>query len=139
MTKHVEFVFVVCCCVVERVVGFGHQLVTALLPLEDGETANPPPPPRLYYGADRPDFQPLRSQLNDSWIPELMRLLDLDVESLPVIWDADFLYGPRDDAGGDTYQLCEINVSSVFPFPDEALAPLAREVARTLARRVPRR
>ena len=38
--------------------------------------------------------------------------------SLPVLWDADFLYGPRTASGDDTYVLCEINVSSVIPFPD---------------------
>jgi hypothetical protein len=31
-----------------------------------------------------------------------------------------------------TYVLCEINVSAVSPFPDEALNPLAKEVARRL-------
>ena len=49
---------------------------------------------------------------------------------------ADFLYGPKDAAGADTYVLCEINVSSVYPFPDEALAPLAAATrARLDARR----
>ena len=46
--------------------------------------------------------------------------------SLPIIWDADFLYGPRTAAGEDTYVLCEINVSSVFPFPEQAPAAIAR-------------
>jgi hypothetical protein len=46
--------------------------------------------------------------------------------SLPIIWDADFLYGPRDAAGQDTYVLCEINVSSVFPFPEQAALEIAR-------------
>ena len=64
-------------------------------------------------------------------LDELCRLLDLERSQLPVIWDADFLYGPRDDDGADTFVLCEINVSSVYPFPEEALAPLAAE---TLAR-----
>ena len=56
----------------------------------------------------------------------MMQLLDLDTESLPIIWDADFLYGPRDAAGQDTYVLCEINVSSVFPFPEQAPMEIAR-------------
>jgi hypothetical protein len=37
-----------------------------------------------------------------------------------------FLYGPRDASGRDTYVLYEINVSSVFPFPEEAPAEIAR-------------
>jgi hypothetical protein len=53
------------------------------------------------------------------------RLLDLDRELLPLIWDADFLLGPKTPSGEDTYVLCEINVSSVLPIPDEAFAPLA--------------
>jgi hypothetical protein len=62
----------------------------------------------------------------------MMQLLDIDVESLPIIWDADFLYGPRDGAGADTYMLCEINVSSVFAIPDDAPAAIARLVAERL-------
>jgi hypothetical protein len=53
-------------------------------------------------------------------------LLDIDAGSLPVIWDADFLYGPRDASGQDTYVLCEINVSSIFPFPEQAPLEIAR-------------
>jgi hypothetical protein len=55
-----------------------------------------------------------------------MQLLDIDSAELPIIWDADFLYGPRDAAGQDTYVLCEINVSSVFPIPEQAPAEIAR-------------
>jgi len=58
---------------------------------------------------------------------ELCRARAVDVESLPVMWDADFLYGRRTAAGQDTYVLCEINVSSMYPFPDDALGPLAQE------------
>jgi uncharacterized protein DUF6815 len=43
-----------------------------------------------------------------------------------MIWDADFLYGPRDASGRDSYVLCEINVSSVAPFPETAPAEIAR-------------
>jgi hypothetical protein len=56
----------------------------------------------------------------------MMQLLDIDRVDLPIIWDADFLYGPRDAAGQDTYVLCEINVSSVFPIPEQAPAEIAR-------------
>jgi hypothetical protein len=53
---------------------------------------------------------------------------------LPVIWDADFLYGPKDAIGADTYVLCEINVSSVYPFPDDALPSLAAETLAQIKR-----
>jgi hypothetical protein len=39
--------------------------------------------------------------------------------------------GPRTASGEDTYVLCEINVSSVFPFPEQAPSEIAR---RALAR-----
>ena len=52
--------------------------------------------------------------------------MSIDTESLPIIWDADFLYGPRTASGEDTYVLCEINVSSVFAIPDQAPAAIAR-------------
>lgn len=37
--------------------------------------------------------------------------------------------------GADTYILCEINVSSVYPFPDDALGPLAAETLARIERR----
>ena len=52
--------------------------------------------------------------------------------ALPIIWDADFLYGPRSDSGEDTYVLCEINVSSVIPLPDQAATEIARLVRERL-------
>lgn len=61
-----------------------------------------------------------------------MRLLDLSVDDLPAIWDADLLFGPPAPDGADTFVLCEINVSSVHPMPHEAAA----EIARTMAKRV---
>jgi hypothetical protein len=73
-----------------------------------------------------PEFQALRTKMESEWTPQMMKLLDIDAGSLPIIWDADFLYGPRDTAGQDNYVLCEINVSSVFPFPDHAPSEIAR-------------
>ena len=45
------------------------------------------------------------------------------------------MYGPKDASGDDTYVLCKINVSSVYPFPDEALEPLAEETLRRVRAR----
>jgi hypothetical protein len=109
----------------DRVAGFGHQFVTALLPAEAG-SGPPDPSPRLYYGAEKVEFQRLRRLLEDGWVAEMRDILGISREALPVIWDADFLLGPRTAADEDTYSLCEINVSSVFPIPDEAVAPLVR-------------
>jgi hypothetical protein len=117
------------------VVGFGHQFVTALLPAAEGE-GPPDPPPRVYYGPAKEEFQALRRLLEDGWIAEMQRVLGIERDSLPVIWDADFLLGPRTPAGADTHVLCEINVSSVFPIPDEAAAPLVRAAVEAVARTV---
>jgi hypothetical protein len=63
-------------------------------------------------------------------------LLDLKLTALPVVWDADFLYGPKDASGNDTFVLCEINVSAVWPFPPMGAPTVA---ANTLARTKERR
>jgi hypothetical protein len=122
-----------CYVVRDRVAGFGEQLVNALYPPPAGrpESDAPQPGPRLYFPPDRADFQRLKDQLEQNWIPEMCRLLGLTASHLPVLWDADFLFGPKKADGADTYVLCEINVSSVYPFPPTALAPLVKE---TLAR-----
>jgi len=120
----------------DRVEGFGHQHVTALMDPAPGETAPPLPSPRVYHGPDKPEFQALRSRLEREWVPQLQELLGIETSSLPALWDADFLLGPRAASGDNSYVLCEINASAVFPFPREATAPLARAVAATLRVRV---
>jgi Domain of unknown function (DUF6815) len=123
-----------CYLVNDRVAGFGEQLINALFPAPPGVPASdsPQPGPRLYYPPTRSDFQPLKRILEAEWIPELCRRLAIVRDDLPAIWDADFLYGPKRVSGDDTYVLCEINVSAVFPFPDSALEPLADAVIATL-------
>jgi hypothetical protein len=53
-----------------------------------------------------------------------------------MIWDADFMLGPKCADGTDSYVLGEINVSSVFPMPNEAPAKIARRVAERLRLRL---
>jgi hypothetical protein len=121
-----------------KVVGFGHQLVKALLapPPEGPESEAAKPGPRIMHPASVPAFQSLRAKMEAEWTPQLMQLLDIDAESLPIIWDADFLHGPRTASGENSYVLCEINVSSVFPFPEQAPAEIARQaLARVLSSR----
>jgi uncharacterized protein DUF6815 len=120
-----------------RVVGFGHQLIKALIPPPpegpDCEAAQPGP--RIMHPASAEAFQALRIKMETDWTPQMMAILEIDVESLPIIWDADFLYGPCGACGEDTYVLCEINVSSVFAIPDQAPAEIARLVAAKLRNR----
>ena len=86
------------------------------------------------HGPDAPTFQPLRRSMEDEWTPQMMETLGIDACALPVIWDADFLYGPRNAAGADSYVLCEINASSCFAIPEEAPAAIARTVQQRLLR-----
>ena len=64
--------------------------------------------------------------MESDWTPRLMDLLGISKAALPLIWDADFLYGQKTETDQDTYVLCEINVSSVFPIPDEAPDEIAQ-------------
>ncbi len=64
--------------------------------------------------------------MESDWTPQMMQLLEIDAGSLPIIWDADFLYGPRDASGMDSYVLCASKVRSVFDFPEQAPPEIAR-------------
>ena len=68
-------------------------------------------------------------------LDKLCAAVEIDKRDLPLLWDADFFYGPKDADGADTYVVCEINVSSVSPFPDDALVPLAVATRARLAER----
>jgi len=118
-----------------KVVGYGHQLIKALLPPPPEGVGSPAaePGPRIMHGADAAPFQGLRQRLENEWVPGLQRLLGIPSDRLPAIWDADFLYGPKTATGEDSYVLCEINVSAVFPFPEQALPELARASATAIA------
>jgi len=111
-----------CYLVHDKVAGFGHQAINALFPAPPGAapTEAPQPGPRLYHPATKPEFKALKQKLEQEWVPAVQRLLEIETESLPILWDSDFLLGPRADNGEDTYVLCEINVSSVAPYPESA-------------------
>jgi uncharacterized protein DUF6815 len=74
---------------------------------------------------DAASFQALRTKM-EKWTRQMMTILGIDAASPPIIWDADFLYGPRTASGEDSFVLCEINVRSVFAIPDQAPAAIAR-------------
>jgi hypothetical protein len=121
----------------DKVVGFGHQFIKALLPppLESPGSPAAQPDPRIMHGPDAPAFRALRRKMETEWTPQMMKALGIDICSLPIIWDADFLYGPRTATGEDTYVLCEINVSCVFAIPEEAPAAIARLTLERCSRR----
>jgi hypothetical protein len=115
----------------DRCAGFGHHKVKALV---YSPAARAGAGPRLYTSNADPCFQRLRRLMEDEWTRQLTSLLDLDIApgDLPAIWDADFMLGPVQTDGSDSYVLGEINVSSVHPYPDEAPAEIARRVADRL-------
>ncbi len=126
-----------CYLVQDRVAGFGHQVINALYPAPSGAPPSeaPQPGPRLYYSPDKPEFQRAKEQLESDWLPAAESLLGLSPDQLPMLWDVDLLLGPKDSKGNDTYVLCEINVSSVSPFPESAEPLLAEAVAKRLQTR----
>src|SRR5262249_34166120 len=113
----------------DRCAGFGHQKVKALV---DSPAARAEGGPRLYTSNADPRFRRLRGLMGDEWTPRLVSLLDTARRALPMIWDADFMLGAPAPDGTDSYVLGEINVSSVFPIPDEAPGEIARRVADRL-------
>jgi hypothetical protein len=116
----------------DQVTGFGHQAINALCPPRAGEPV-PQPGPRLYHGPDLPQFQRLKGLLESSWVRRLHDTVGLPREKLPLLWDCDFMLGERDAHGEDGYVLCEINVSSVSPFPPSSIGPLVASIKRRLA------
>ncbi|MBS0343506.1 MAG: Cj0069 family protein, partial [Proteobacteria bacterium] len=115
-----------------RVAGFGHQAINALYPARAGQEA-PAPGPRLYHDADLPQFQALRHLLETQWV-ELLRIrVGLEPSQLPMLWDCDFMFGEPTAGQPERYVLCEINVSSVSPFPPSCIAPLVEAVGTRLA------
>lgn len=125
-----------CYLVHNQVVGFGHQAINALYPtpMESNPGEAPQPGPRLYHPPSVPEFQALKNSLEQEWLPALQQVLEIETDHLPIIWDADFLLGPKDATGADTYVLCEINVSSVAPYPESAV-PFMVQAALNSAQR----
>jgi hypothetical protein len=109
------------------VVGFALQYPRGLLSpsIDPGSL----PASKAFEAADTPAYADLRERMESEWIPELQRILRLEREQLPVIWDADFLRGPAGE-----YVLCEINCSSTFAFPEVAYPAVARAALENVAR-----
>jgi hypothetical protein len=108
----------------DHVTGFGLQAVNALHP------DAPQPGPRLYHGPDLPAFQTLKRALESTWITLLRERVGLARDLLPLLWDCDFMLGEESADGTRRIVLCEINVSSVSPFPPSSIAPLVEAVRR---------
>lgn len=116
-----------CYLVHGRVEGFGLQAINALYPPPPGAPveAAPRPTPRTYHPPTLPGYQSLKQQLEEEWVPAVQQRFGIETGGLPVLWDCDFLLGSKTASGADTYVLCEINASSVSPFPESAIVPMA--------------
>lgn len=129
----------------DQVAGFARQYPKGLSPDERaaygiGPDAEVPadsimglPSGKTMYPPGEPAFAWLRQLLEREWVPGLREILDIPADSLPALWDADFLFGPKTPDGRDSYVLCEINASSVTPFPPEAVPLLARVTAQAIS------
>ena len=112
----------------DRVAGFGHQPLIALHPTSQ-------PGPRLYYDtAQLPQFDGLKRNLETEWVGLLCDRVGLPRDKLPLLWDCDFMFGEAAADGSERFVLCEINVSSVSPFPPSAIGPIVTAVRSRLAR-----
>ncbi len=118
-----------------RVAGFGHQAINALFPAAAGQQA-PSPGPRLYSGPDDARFQDLRRRLESGWIDVLCERVGVGRARMPLLWDMDFLLGARSPNEPERYVLCEVNVSSVSPFPESAIGPLVDATRAAMSRQV---
>ena len=72
--------------------------------------------------------------LESGWIETLCGRVGVERGRVPLLWDLDFLLGERSAQGPERYVLCEINVSSVSPFPEAAIAPLVEATRKALPR-----
>jgi hypothetical protein len=78
----------------DKVVGFGRQLIKALIP-SPPEGPNSPaaqPGPRIMHGPGAEPFQALRRKMESEWVPQMTEALGVDRTELPIIRDADFLW-----------------------------------------------
>ena len=105
----------------DKVVGFGHQFVKALIPPPpdgpDSEAASPARGSCIRHRRRR--FRRCRTKMETEWTPQMMQLLEMTPtrcrsSGMPTFFTA------RAPPGEDTYVLCEINVSSVFSVPEQA-------------------
>jgi hypothetical protein len=125
-----------CYFVQDKVVGFCHQWPLGLLDSSppgqqsgSGRSSRGP-----WEDAETPHYRRLRTRAEAEWVPSMKDMLGLDANSMPVIWDADFLHGPKSASGDDAHVLCEINVSCVWPYPPTAARPMAEAaIARVQA------
>lgn len=114
-----------------NVAGFGYQEVNALYPTRN--TVFKKPSQRFYFSEDCGLFKDLKQIMETRWIQRLQKITDIDDDKLPVIWDADFFINKVNASNpSEKYSLCEINVSSVSPFPESAIPYIVEETEKRI-------
>ncbi len=109
-----------------RVSGFGYQEINALYPKKS-------PSQRFYFSEDCGLFGDLKSIMENKWVPQLQEITGIKKERLPVIWDADFFINSINTKDTNAkYSLCEINTSSVSPFPESSIPYIVEDVRNRL-------
>jgi hypothetical protein len=123
-----------CYCSGTSVAGFGYQEINAMYESNKGKPHQATPPSKRYYFTENCGlFRDLKIIMETKWIPELQEILTIDEDQLPVIWDADFFINdPGNPIVIGKYTLCEINVSSVSPFPPSAVKHIVEEVSKRI-------
>jgi hypothetical protein len=119
-----------------KVCGFGYQEINALYELNNSKTGTYFPPSKRYYFTERCGlFSDLRKLMEEKWIHELQTRLSIEDARMPVIWDADFFINNNEDkANTCKYTLCEINVSSVSPFPPSSIPFIVERVGKLIGK-----
>lgn len=117
-----------------KVAGFGYQEINALYELNTPDGFRIVPPGSRYYFTENCGlFADLKHIMETSWVPQLQQLQSISTDLLPIIWDADFFINQPDSASAiGKYSLCEINVSSVSPFPPSAIPYIVNETITRL-------
>ena len=113
-----------------KVAGFGYQEINALYEISTPKgTLHLPPSTRYYFSENCGLFADLRAVMETTWVPQLQKIGSIPYDLLPVIWDADFFINEvNSPTAVGKYTLCEINVSSVSPFPPSAIPFMVKEV-----------
>lgn len=119
----------------DGVIGFARQFAPVTADGVPDRNTFGLPAAKTMYPSNESQFTRLRERLEREWIPKMMAVLEIEVENMPALWDADFLFGPKTPTGDDTYVLCEINASCITPFPPAAPEKIAERTVRALSQR----
>jgi hypothetical protein len=133
-----------CYLVGGSVVGFARQYPEGAVPLgvldvtpdsrQPAQAVMGLPSPKTMYPTDEPGFRGMRALLETDWVPGTLGLLGLGTDDLPALWDVDLLIADPEEGEVPRFVLCEVNVSSVIPFPPAAPHRVASHVMGALER-----